>query len=512
MPLRKPIQPTPRQPLNHRPPCPPPPAPQPTQGLSNSPQLEAPIGSWPSANAAALDAELPDFRGKPVRTGSNLASMAQGMSRTGSFSSGVAVGGGPSAAAVAVAAMAAGGGFLSREGSFSAESLFNACNSAPITPRSPMTPLFDLGGGGGGGGAGAQLDAVSSGFGGKDGPGSGLGQRGGYGGLQPEPRHHKPSKLRISSSEYDVAGGGDYGAGPAGQHAMAAAVQQAAAAAVAASGFDGYHQQHQHPRGVDASTPTLGSGSGSPEPGSLPAAVAHEARLQMHQAALHHQAAMQQAAMQSGGLGGPPGAPGSMGFSPSQPFVPSQPPGAPHQAGSMMQQQAAAMAAAAAGMGGGQMPPHGGMGGQMPPAQQMQHMQQMQAQAAFMMSMTQYAQAAGGQGQPHGHMMPPPFPMAPGAFPGWQPGMQGYGAPPPGGPDGAGMPFGAVPGFGFPPQNPEYYAIWQNIWQQMQASCMNMNMNGPMNTMAIAAAAAAAAAAATANNGEVGGARDGGGV
>jgi hypothetical protein len=117
-------------------------------------------------NPVSLDAELPDFRGKPVRTGSNLASMAaaQGMSRAGSFSSnGLQMGGAPSAAAVAAAAVAASGGLLSREGSFSADSFFNAANSAPISPRSPMTPLFDLGGGPAGG-APSQLDAVSSSF------------------------------------------------------------------------------------------------------------------------------------------------------------------------------------------------------------------------------------------------------------------------------------------------------------------------------------------------------------
>lgn len=133
------------------------------QALSSSAQLEAVIGSWPAAggrNPAALDAELPDFRGKPVHTGSNLATMAaaQGMSRTGSFNSGGVSG----AAAIAAAAVGASGAVLSREGSFNAESFFNACNSAPITPRSPMTPLFDLAAGTGT--AGAQLDAVSSGF------------------------------------------------------------------------------------------------------------------------------------------------------------------------------------------------------------------------------------------------------------------------------------------------------------------------------------------------------------
>jgi hypothetical protein len=140
------------------------------QGLGTSPQLEATIGSWPGAGGCqptALDAELPDFRGKPVRTGSNLATMAaaaaQSLSRTGSFSNGLPVGGGPSAAAMAAAAVAASGGLLSREHSFSTESFFNACNSAPITPRTPITPLFDLAGGGAA--AAAQLDAMSSSFG-----------------------------------------------------------------------------------------------------------------------------------------------------------------------------------------------------------------------------------------------------------------------------------------------------------------------------------------------------------
>jgi hypothetical protein len=133
------------------------------QALGSSPQLEAVIGSWPNTsgrNPAALDAELPNFQGKPVHTGSNLATMAQGMSRNGSFTNG---GPGAGAAAVAAAAVGASGGVMSREGSFSADSFFNAGNSAPITPRSPMTPMFDLSTGAGS--AGSQLDAVSSGYG-----------------------------------------------------------------------------------------------------------------------------------------------------------------------------------------------------------------------------------------------------------------------------------------------------------------------------------------------------------
>lgn len=139
------------------------------QALSSSPQMEAAIGSWSGTagcNPTSLDAELPDFRGKPVRTGSNLASMAaaaQSMSRTGSFTNSMPAVCGAGSAAVAAAAMAVSGGVLSREGSFSADSFFNACNSAPITPRSPMTPLFDLSAGAGA--ASSQLDAVSSGFG-----------------------------------------------------------------------------------------------------------------------------------------------------------------------------------------------------------------------------------------------------------------------------------------------------------------------------------------------------------
>ena len=120
------------------------------QNLGASPNLDATVGSWPGAGAgglagspaapAPLDAELPDFRGRPVRTGSNLASM----SRNASFTGPAPVGAGAAAAVAAAAVAASAGGLLSREGSFSADSFFNAANSAPITPRSPATPLFDL--------------------------------------------------------------------------------------------------------------------------------------------------------------------------------------------------------------------------------------------------------------------------------------------------------------------------------------------------------------------------------
>lgn len=510
--------------------------------MSGSPQLDAGLaGLAASATAAALDMELPDFRGKPVRTSSQLASMAaQGMSRNGSFSNSGGLGVPPSAAAVAAAAIAASGGPLSREGSFSDHSFFNAPGSAPGTPHSPLTPMFDLGGGAGASvpGGVAQLDAVSSSFGAKDGPGGALGARGSYGGLQPEPRAHKPSKLRISSSEYDVAASADYGpaataaaaaaaaaasaAAPGGarvQHHVPSAVQQAAAAA--ATGLENGYHPAQHAMGT--STPTLGSGAGSPEPGSLPAAAAH------HQHSMHHMAMQQGVGFGSGSAGPPP--PG-YGHPPAG-FAPPPPP--PHRPAAASAAMAAAAAAAAAaelqGSSGGHMagspamqaamaamsghmppPPMHGVQGMAPnPQQQIQQ----QVQQAFMMGMNMATQAHGGA--PAG-----PWPgAAPPMGPGGMPGFNGYGMPPPGGMDapGGGPPLYSAPGsapppyaapggmlpYGFPAMGPEAFAMWQNVWQQMQACGMNMGtpMN-PMNTMAFAAAVAAATAAAAASNPEVG--------
>lgn len=99
------------------------------QALSSSPQLDGLAGSWsvPAAphQPSPLDAELPFFQGKPIKTSSNLATMASGVTRTGSFS---ALSGTPVHAS------------LSRENSFSVEALFGS-SSTPITPRSG---LFDL--------------------------------------------------------------------------------------------------------------------------------------------------------------------------------------------------------------------------------------------------------------------------------------------------------------------------------------------------------------------------------
>lgn len=82
------------------------------------------MGSWPGAakHAGAVDAALPFFPGRPIRTNSsNLA--AAGVTRTSSFN-------GPASARTA---MSVGG----HDGSFVADQLFGGCNSAPLTPRSP---------------------------------------------------------------------------------------------------------------------------------------------------------------------------------------------------------------------------------------------------------------------------------------------------------------------------------------------------------------------------------------
>jgi hypothetical protein len=87
-------------------------------------QKEALVGSWSAAGKqSAADAALPFFSGRPIRTtGSNLASMP-GVQRTSSFS-----GAHPGSARAT----------MGMENNFSAEQLcYNACNSAPITPRSP---------------------------------------------------------------------------------------------------------------------------------------------------------------------------------------------------------------------------------------------------------------------------------------------------------------------------------------------------------------------------------------
>lgn len=87
-------------------------------------QKETLVGSWPAAGKQpAADAALPFFSGRPIRTtSSNLSSMS-GVQRTSSFT-----GGHPTSARATMA----------MENSFSAEQLcYNACNSAPITPRSP---------------------------------------------------------------------------------------------------------------------------------------------------------------------------------------------------------------------------------------------------------------------------------------------------------------------------------------------------------------------------------------
>jgi len=85
---------------------------------------EALVGSWPGKHTNAVDAALPFFHGRPIRTSSNLSNMGSaGVHRTASFS-------GPASARAAMS--------MTHEGSFVADQLcFSSCNSAPITPRSP---------------------------------------------------------------------------------------------------------------------------------------------------------------------------------------------------------------------------------------------------------------------------------------------------------------------------------------------------------------------------------------
>lgn len=93
-----------------------------TQSLAHK---EALVGSWPgTGKQTAADAALPLFSGRPIRTtSSNLSSMPGAVQRNSSFS-----GGHPGSARAT----------MGMEGSFQAEHLcYNACNSAPITPRSP---------------------------------------------------------------------------------------------------------------------------------------------------------------------------------------------------------------------------------------------------------------------------------------------------------------------------------------------------------------------------------------
>jgi hypothetical protein len=87
-------------------------------------QKETLVGSWPAAGKqSAADAALPFFSGRPIRTtNSNLSSMG-GVQRTSSFT-----GAHPGSARST----------MGMENSYAAEQLcYNACNSAPITPRSP---------------------------------------------------------------------------------------------------------------------------------------------------------------------------------------------------------------------------------------------------------------------------------------------------------------------------------------------------------------------------------------
>lgn len=96
----------------------------PVSVLQSLAQKEPLVGSWPAAGKqSAADAALPFFSGRPIRTNSsNLASMP-GVQRTSSFT-----GAHPGSARAT----------MGMENSFSAEQLcYNACNSAPITPRSP---------------------------------------------------------------------------------------------------------------------------------------------------------------------------------------------------------------------------------------------------------------------------------------------------------------------------------------------------------------------------------------
>lgn len=87
-------------------------------------QKEALVGSWPGpGKQSAADAALPFFSGRPIRTtSSNLSSMS-GVQHTSSFN-----GAHPGSARAT----------MGMDNSFAAEQLcYNACNSAPITPRSP---------------------------------------------------------------------------------------------------------------------------------------------------------------------------------------------------------------------------------------------------------------------------------------------------------------------------------------------------------------------------------------
>ena len=90
------------------------------------------VGSWPG-QVNHLDAELPFFSGSKIRTTtSNLQSMTQAVSRTGSFS------GMPSSATPV----------LGHDSSYPGDAILFS-NSPSGTPRSPMhSTLFDLQAGG----------------------------------------------------------------------------------------------------------------------------------------------------------------------------------------------------------------------------------------------------------------------------------------------------------------------------------------------------------------------------